>query len=89
MFTASTKPTFYVCDTSLKLISLNFGNDGQKMTAMLLFAYCAQLAEEKQKPLRESTLFTVDKSISWLHKNTSALGTGSTEKQKNYCFSGH
>lgn len=25
------------------------------MTAMLLFAYCAELAEGKQKPLREST----------------------------------
>lgn len=25
------------------------------MTALLLFAYCAELAEGKQKPLREST----------------------------------
>lgn len=49
------KPTFYTCDNFLKLVRLNFGNDGQQMTAMLLFAYCAELAEGKQKPLREST----------------------------------
>lgn len=55
LFTASMKPTCYICDSCIKLIRLNFGNDGQQTTAMLLFAYCAELAEGKQKPLREST----------------------------------
>ena len=48
------KSTCYFCDNSVRLIRLNFGSGGQKTTAMLLLAYYAEVAEVKQKSLRES-----------------------------------
>lgn len=45
------KSTHHFSDNSVRLLRLNFGNGGQKTAAMLLLL---QLAEIKQKPLKES-----------------------------------